>query len=163
MPSATTRPAVMVIAAVAALAGGCKKEIDTADAEGQIKKWAEETVGPVSRVQCKHAEMKAGQSFTCDVTFVDGNATFALVVDQKDDHGSVLWDWKTPVGGGAKLAATATAWLAAHGQKDAQLDCGAAIQEIPPDGLRCKATIAGQTRDAIVKLDADNGMTVVLP
>lgn len=153
-----SRPLAIVIA-VAALAGGCKKQVDTSDAEAKVKAWATENIGDVTAVSCGGAEMKKGATFVCKVTFAQ-KGTYDLHVEQKDDSGNVSWKWARPLGGGPKFDAKIASIIKDKTGNDVTVKCPPDIQEVPDEGIPCQITFSGQATDMIVKIDADGNADI---
>lgn len=142
-----------LVAVVGLCAAACKSKIDNSDAENKLKAWATENIGPVTKVSCPQAEMKAGTSFECPVTF-EGGQTFKVKVSMKDDKGNVEWAWVVqPMSG--KVAADMIAENLKEKAPDVVVDCGAGIFEMKPEGHVCKATAQGETIDFVFKLEGD--------
>lgn len=155
---ATTMPRLRTVIAVAALAAagaGCKKKVDTKDAETKIGAWAKEYVGPVSSVKCESAELKAGATFPCKVTF-EGGGTYVLDVEQKDDKGNVEWKWRTQIVGADKVAKLVTDAIREQGGgADTTVDCGQGIKEMPAEGITCQIAGGGEQAELLVKVEGD--------
>lgn len=138
-----------------ALSTGCNT-IDNKDAENKVKAWADENVGPVKSVSCPKAEMKAGSSFECNVTFIEG-ASYKLTVTQKDDKGNVEWKWTTPVVGAEKISGfVAAALKEQRPEADPKVDCGTGIKEMPAEGMTCKLDADGEKLDIVIRLEGDS-------
>lgn len=142
-----------VAVGVAVALGACGK-IDNKDAEKKIKEWASSNIGPVSKVKCPEAKMKAGNSFECKVTF-EGGGDYALKVDQKDDKGNVEWSWVVqPIG--AEKAAEMIKEDLVKNVPDVTVDCGKGVVTLPPEGIRCKAAGDGEQVTFLFKLEGEN-------
>lgn len=127
------------------VAAGCAKRIDRVDAETKIRAWATEHVAPVDQVSCPAAVMETGTSFECQVTFKDGSR-HALVVTQRDDRGTVAWEWRAPIAGADHLAGFLTEQLLERDQP-AAVDCGSGIVTLP---ATCAAVYEGARTELVV-------------
>lgn len=143
----TSRFRQILIAAVA-LSAGCG--VDRFDAEAKVKNIAEQTMkSPVSAVRCPEAERKAGVTFECDVTFVEGG-THRLLVSQTDDHGNFVPRWKAQILSMTQLAASLVEVTRVESGRTITASCGTGVREITQAGFEC--TVDGAP--VVVEVDA---------
>ncbi len=156
---------VSVVVLVLAGAGAAgyflnRNKIDTSDADSKLKGILEKAVGaPVASVDCPKADRKKGSKFDCKVVFVGGH-TGALKVTMTNDDGNFDLDWEKPVASAERTAESIVAGIKTQSGKDAKVDCGKGIVDLPPEGIQCTVTVDGQTGHATVKWDPTNKQPV---
>lgn len=158
------RAIISVIVVLAAIGGGVgyfmnRNKIDTKDADDKLKTIVEKVVAPVASVDCPKAERKKGSTFDCKVVFVGGHQS-ALKVTITNDSGGFDLDWDKPIASAEKTAESVVSGIKTQSGKDAKVDCGKGIVELPPDGYKCTVTVDGQTGHATIKWDPTNKQPV---
>jgi len=133
----------LVLAVAAVTVAGCKKVINTSDAEAKVKAWAERVVGPVDKVDCPKVERKKGVSFECKVDFKAGKS-YQAKIDIIGDDGQFKADWPKMIIG-ADVLTDQIQKVVGPKVKDLKVDCGTGILEVPDDGYLCKASGNGGT------------------
>ncbi|MGE5182227.1 MAG: DUF4333 domain-containing protein [Acidobacteriota bacterium] len=156
---------ILSVIALVVVGGGAatyflnRNKIDTSDANDKLKKIVEKVVAPVASVDCPKAERKKGSTFTCKVVFVGGH-TGSLKVTITNDDGNFDLDWEKPIASAERTAESITNGIKTQSGKDAKVDCGKGIVDLPPDGIQCTVTVEGQTGHATVKWDPKNKQPV---
>jgi hypothetical protein len=139
--------------AVAVVAAGCRRAVDTRDAEEKVKNIAEATMkSPVASVRCPAAERNAGVSFSCDVTFAEGG-THKLKVVITDNHGNFLPSWEVPVISMTRLAESIAEATRVETATEARVTCGSGVAAIGAEPFPCTVSIAGVDRAVAVRVD----------
>ncbi len=152
---------ILSVIALVVVGGGAatyflnRNKIDTKDADDKIKGRVEEFIGPVTSVDCPKAERKKGSQFDCKVA-LPGGRTETLHVEIFDDDGHYYAKFAKPI----INADTVAAGIMKAGKAknvDAKVDCGKGIVDVPPDGLKCAATVGSQSGHVVVTQDAKTG------
>lgn len=121
--------------------------------ERNLSRWAEEHVAPVDSVACPaHDHGKVGATYRCTVTFASGRVA-TLHAFERAHETDYFWD--PPIYAADKLAAVLRPLLKGD-WRDAAVDCGTGILDLPPGGIRCTASKFGHSEHVTFTLDGDN-------
>nr|HEX4312590.1 hypothetical protein [Kofleriaceae bacterium] len=112
--------------------------------EHDIAAWAGDNVAPVDSVECANREPDRA-TFACTVTFDGGRAATVRVLEDKRE---AVFFWDPLIVDGATLAARLRPLLGGT-WKDAAVDCGTGIVDVPDVGLRCTATKFGHSEHVV--------------
>jgi hypothetical protein len=143
----------MILMSCLAVAAGCRRAVDTRDAEEKVKNIAEATMkSPVASVRCPAAERNEGVTFSCDVTFVEGGS-HKLKIVITDNHGNFLPSWEVPIISMTRLAESIAEATRMEAGAEARVSCGSGVAAIGAEPFPCTVSIAGVDRAVAVRVD----------
>lgn len=148
----------VAIIALAALAAAACKQLDSRQAEDQIKAYLEKEVGvKVVSVDCPDSiEIKKGNNFECTAK-LDTGAPIVVGVDQRDDAGNV-WYQPMHVVVTKQVEATIAAKMKESGVAGS-VDCGEVAVRVVNQGdmFDCAITVGGGKDKLRIEVTDDKG------
>ena len=152
----TARIATTVAVAALVSLAACRRRIDTARGEREIRDFFEARLGPVERVHCPtRVDADPGGTFVCTIAFAR-SPELTVIVTQKPGA-RFAFDLAETVVSTSAIQREIAAWVRECTGADAVIDCGAGVQPIPDGGYRCSAVLPDGGRKSVVVVAGPGG------